>query len=104
MKKSWVYIVKCSDDSYYVGCTTNLMNRIGQHNAGTVDSYTASRRPVKLLWTQEFSDIRYAIEAERKLKKWTRAKKEALMNGDFSHLHELSRSTKTKDKKKRPSP
>ena len=104
MRKSWVYIVKCSDDSYYTGCTTNLAGRISQHNAGTIDSYTARRRPVKLLWSQEFNEIRYAIEAEQKLKKWTRAKKEALMNGDFSLLHELSRSTKTKGKKKCPSP
>ena len=100
MKVSWVYIVECSDQSYYVGCTTNLEKRIAQHDAGIFDGYTAARRPVKLLWSQEFGDIRYAIEEERSLKKWARAKKEALMRGDFTLLHDLSRSSKTKAKLK----
>jgi predicted GIY-YIG superfamily endonuclease len=100
MKSSWVYILECSDRSYYVGCTSNLEKRITQHNAGIFDGYTAARRPVKLLWSQEVGDIRYAIEAERRLKKWTRAKKEALMRGDFALLHNLSRSSKTKAKLK----
>ena len=98
MKRAWTYILGCSDGSYYVGCSSNLEQRIAQHNAGTFGGYTASRRPVKLLWSQEFVDIRDAIAAERRLKKWTRAKKEALMNGDFVVLHELSRSTETKRK------
>lgn len=96
MQSSWVYIVECSDGSYYTGATTNIDQRNAQHNAGTFDGYTCSRRPLKLLWSQEFNDIRDAIEAERKLKKWTRAKKEALMRGDFEMLHELSRSTYAK--------
>ena len=98
MKRSWVYIVECSDRSYYTGCTTNLAKRISEHSAGIIASYTAARRPVKLLWSQEFSEIRYAIDAERMIKKWTRVKKEALMRGDFQLLHELSRSTRTKMK------
>jgi predicted GIY-YIG superfamily endonuclease len=100
MKQSWVYILECADGSFYTGCTTNLEQRIGQHNAGTFGGYTARRRPVKLLWSQEFSDIHDAIEAERKLKKWTRAKKMALMQNDFQLLHELSQSTQMKNKKK----
>ncbi len=96
MKTGCVYILECSDKSYYVGSTSNLEQRIAQHNAAIFGGYTTSRRPVKLLWSQEFSEIRYAIEAERKIKKWTRAKKEALMRGDFETLHELSKSTKTK--------
>jgi predicted GIY-YIG superfamily endonuclease len=96
MNKSWVYILECSDKSYYTGSTTDLATRIEQHNAGMFQGYTAFRRPVKLIWHQEFSDIRYAIEAERKIKGWTRAKKEALMRGDFHALHELSISSETK--------
>ena len=96
MKRSWVYIIECSDGSYYTGCTTNIETRIAQHNLGVIDGYTAKRRPVKLLWSQEFGDIRYAIEAERMLKKWTRAKKEALMKEDFDLLKRLAKSTKTK--------
>ena len=60
----------------------------------------AKRRPVKLLWSDEFPDISQAIDAERQIKKWTRAKKEALMRGDFELLKELSKSAKTKLKKK----
>lgn len=102
MQSSWVYIVECSDGSYYAGATTNLEQRVGQHNAGTFDGYTSSRRAVKLLWSQEFTDIRDAIEAERKLKEWTRFKKEALMRGNFELLHELSRSTYAKKKQEHP--
>ena len=98
MEQSWVYILRCSDTSYYVGCTTNLSQRVAQHNAGTFDGYTASRRPVELVWSHNFGDVNDAIASERRLKKWTRAKKEALMAGDFTLLHELARSTKTKHK------
>lgn len=99
MKRSWVYIVECSDGSYYTGCTTNILKRISEHNLGIYDGYTARRRPVKLLWSQEFDDIRYAIRAERQIKKWTRAKKEALINENFKLLHELAKSAKTKLKR-----
>ena len=99
MVYAWAYILRCADSSYYVGCTTDLKSRIAKHDAGTFPGYTASRRPVKLVWSQEFSDIRDAIEAERRIKKWTRAKKEALIQGDFEALHELARSTETKKKR-----
>jgi len=89
MKRAWVYILECSDKSYYVGCTSNLRQRIAQHSAGLYGGYTAACRPVKLLWLSESRDIRDAIEAERRLKKWTRAKKEALMEGKFELLSEL---------------
>ena len=98
MKNSWVYILECSDGSYYTGCTTNINKRISEHNLGIYDSYTSMRRPVKLLWSQVFPEIRFAIEAERMIKGWTRAKKKALMKGDFDLLHELSMSSKKKKK------
>jgi predicted GIY-YIG superfamily endonuclease len=98
MKNSWIYILECSDGSYYTGCTTNINKRLSEHNKGLMDGYTASRRPVKLLWTQVFPEIRFAIQAERMIKGWTRAKKEALMKGDFELLHELSMSSKKKAK------
>jgi len=96
--KAWVYIVECSDHSYYVGSTTDLEGRISDHNTGRYKGYTSSRLPVILLWSQEFPDIRYAFEFERNIKKWSRAKKEALMKGDFELLHLLSRSGYTKNK------
>ncbi len=95
---AWVYIVECSDGSYYTGSTTNLDQRMFDHNSGKYEGYTSSRLPVKLLWSEEYHDIRDAVVLERQIKKWTRKKKEALMRGDFSLLHMHSRSTFSKMK------
>lgn len=89
---AWLYILRCSDGSYYVGSTRDaLEGRIAQHNAGTFEGYTASRRPVELIFSQWFDRITDAIENERKLKKWSRVKKEALVGGDFQSLRLLSK-------------
>src|ERR1700737_1313156 len=88
---AWLYILRCSDGSYYVGTTRDsLESRIAQHNAGAFQGYTASRRPVELIFSQWFDRITDAIENERKLKKWSRAKKEAFIRGDYAALHRLS--------------
>ena len=88
---AWLYILRCADGSYYVGTTrSSLEMRVAQHNLGTFGGYTASRRPVELVFSQWFDQVTDAIENERKLKKWSRAKKEALMHGDFASLPELS--------------
>jgi putative endonuclease len=88
---AFVYILRCSDGSYYVGSTrTTLDDRIAQHDAGTFDGYTAARRPVTLLFAQEFDRITDAIAAERQLKGWTREKKEALIRSDFAALPKLA--------------
>jgi putative endonuclease len=89
---AWLYILRCSDGSYYVGTTrSSLEIRIAQHNSGTFGGYTASRRPVELVFSQWFDRITDAIENERKLKKWSRAKKEAFMRGDMELLPELAK-------------
>jgi putative endonuclease len=86
-----VYILRCSDGSYYVGSTrTSLQERLAQHNAGSFGGYTAWRRPVELVFQQDFDRITDAIAAERQLKGWTRAKKEALIRGDMETLHRLA--------------
>ncbi len=88
---AFVYILRCADDSYYVGSTrASLDERVGQHNAGTFGGYTARRRPVTLVFAQEFQRITGAIAAERQLKGWTRAKKEALIRGDYDALPALA--------------
>lgn len=88
---AYLYILKCADGSYYIGTTrTELEIRVAQHNAGTFAGYTSSRRPVTLIFSQRFDRITDAIECERKLKKWSRAKKEAFMRGDFSELQKLA--------------
>ncbi|NEW78263.1 MAG: GIY-YIG nuclease family protein [Gelidibacter sp.] len=92
MKKSYVYILKCADDSYYTGVTSNLENRVFQHSEGFFkNSYTSKRRPLVLVFYAEFTDINLAIETEKKIKKWSRAKKEALINEEYDSLINLAK-------------
>jgi putative endonuclease len=89
---AYVYILRCSDGTYYCGTARQgLELRVAQHNSGTFGGYTATRRPVTLIFSQWFERITDAIAAERQIKGWSRAKKEALMRGDFDALRELSR-------------
>jgi len=89
---AYLYILRCADGSYYVGTTrTALEVRIAQHNAGTFNGYTEARRPVELVFSQWFDRITDAIENERTIKKWSRAKKLAFVQGDMASLQELSR-------------
>ncbi len=88
---AFVYILRCNDGSYYVGSTRDLENRVDKHNAGFYGGYTSRRRPVELVHSQEFARIDDAIAAERQIKGWSRAKKEALMHGDFVALKALSK-------------
>ena len=88
---AYLYILRCADGSYYVGTTrTDLETRVAQHNAGTFGGYTARRRPVVLVFHQGFAQIADAISAERQVKGWSRAKKEALIRGDFEGLRNLA--------------
>jgi putative endonuclease len=88
---AFLYILRCADGSYYIGITrTSLEMRVAEHNAGTFGGYTATRRPVTLVFSQWFERITDAIENERKLKKWSRAKKEAFIRGDFVALRALA--------------
>jgi putative endonuclease len=89
---AFLYIVRCSDGSYYSGTARDgLENRIAEHNSGTYGGYTATRRPVALVFSQWFDRIIDAIAAERQIKGWSRAKKEALIRGDFDQLKVLAR-------------
>ena len=71
----YVYILKCNDGSYYTGHTENLEQRLSAHNIGLYDGYTATRRPVQLIYAEEFATRIEALEAERKIKTWNRKKK-----------------------------
>ena len=87
-----VYILRCADGHYYVGSTRgSLERRVAQHDAGIYGGYTFSRRPVALMFDQEFANITDAIAMERRLKGWSRAKKEALIRGDFADLRRLAK-------------
>jgi len=89
--EAWLYILKCADGSYYTGSTNNLALRVAQHQAGEGSAYTRRRLPVELAYSQEFSSEHEAFLRERQVKGWSRAKKEALIRGDFEALVRLSR-------------
>lgn len=86
MKPFFVYMLRCADDSYYVGHTDDLERRIASHQAGEIDGYTKQHGPVELVWSQETTTRAEALEAERRIKGWARAKKEALIRGDWKAI------------------
>jgi len=88
-----VYILRCSDGSYYTGHTDDLESRLGAHQQGTFSGYTSRRRPVELVYSCEFASRAETLEMERRIKGWSRRKKEALIEGDWALLQRLSRGT-----------
>ncbi|RYY31854.1 MAG: GIY-YIG nuclease family protein [Sphingobacteriaceae bacterium] len=95
MKQYFVYIVRCSDSSYYTGVTNDLLGRFDEHQNGeNVNCYTFKRRPLELVFYERFEDINQAIAFEKQVKGWRRAKKEALINNRWDLLPELSKTAK----------
>ena len=90
--KGYVYILLCADGSYYTGSTNNLELRLEQHFSGEGSNYTRKHRPIKLLYFEEFSEISEAFYREKQIQGWSRKKKEALINGSFEELPNLSLS------------
>jgi tRNA/rRNA methyltransferase len=82
----WAYMLRCSDGTYYVGHSDDLERRLHQHQNGTMRGYTYSRRPVELVWSEVFEERAQAMEAERIVKGWSRAKKEAKIAGNEGRL------------------
>jgi len=88
----YVYMLRCADGSYYVGSTRKTLDeRIGEHNGGAFRGYTYARRPVELVWSQDFPNAVDAIACERRIKGWSRAKKEALIREDWARVSDLAR-------------
>jgi putative endonuclease len=85
-------MLHCNGGSFYVGHTDNLERRIAQHESGEIAGFTHDRVPVKLVWSESFSTRIEALEMERRIKGWTRAKKMALIRGDWGDLVRLARS------------
>jgi len=91
MKQYFVYILLCSDDSYYTGVTNDLERRLYEHENGLdPNSYTSKRRPVKMVFCENFNDINQAIAFEKQVKGWNRKKKEAIITGNWDLLPGLS--------------
>ena len=90
----WAYMLRCADGRYYTGHTDNLECRVAQHQAGGYCAFTSRRRPVALVWSQAFPTRIEALEVERQIKPWSRAKKEALIQGDWEALSYFARPPK----------
>lgn len=98
MKPFWTYILRCSDDSYYTGHTDDLEQRMAQHESGEIHScYTRKRRPVELIWSQAFSGREEALANEQQIKGWSRKKKEAMIQGDWSEVSRLAKSSSNQE-------
>ncbi|MDP7223637.1 MAG: GIY-YIG nuclease family protein [SAR202 cluster bacterium] len=85
-----VYNLQCADGSYYTGHTEDLEARLAAHQSGAVSGYTRSRRPVTLVFSDSFATRIEALERERQIKRWSRIKKKALIDGDWALLRDLS--------------
>ena len=88
----WTYLLRCADGSYYAGHTDDIDLRMAQHATGALGGYTAKRRPVDLVWSDQFVSREEAFAAERRIKGWSRAKKEALIAGDWERIQHLARN------------
>ena len=88
----YVYILRCVDGSYYVGHTDDLETRIAAHQQGDIDGYTRTRGPVRLVFSEQVPSRLEALERERQVKGWSRAKKEALIKGNWTRLSRLAGS------------
>jgi putative endonuclease len=87
-----MYILECSDGSYYVGSTVDMPARLEQHQAGLGAAYTRRRLPVRLVYVEEFGSVVDAFAFEKRVQGWSRRKREALIQGRRDDLPELSRS------------
>lgn len=89
----YVYILRCSDGSYYTGHIDNLEMRIAEHQSGVCGGYTSTRLPVQLLWSQDCATRLEALSAEQQIKGWSRKKKEAMMRGDWKAVQQIAWGT-----------
>jgi putative endonuclease len=88
----YVYIIQCSDNSLYTGTTTDISRRVNEHNRSKGGNYTRIRQPVKLMYQETHSNRSDALKREIQIKRWSKEKKLALINGDKSLLRNLSKS------------
>ena len=95
---AWMYILKCADESYYVGSTRNLDLRLSQHQSGKGSRYTSGRLPVELVYAEEYERIDDAYAREKQVQNWGRAKREALIHSDFEALPQLAKKKFMKKK------
>ena len=98
----WCYILRCADGKYYAGHTDDLERRYAEHQAGGFCAFTSRRLPVQLIWAQDFPTRHEALDAELKVKKWSRAKKEALVDSDWERLSHFAKPPSERSTKRPP--
>ncbi len=91
----WVYLLRCADGSYYAGHTDNLDQRMGEHATGACGGYTSTRLPIELVFSQSCPTRIEALTFERQIKGWSRAKKAALIRGDWGEISRLAKGKST---------
>jgi putative endonuclease len=94
MTSDWMfhcYLLHCADDKYYCGHTDDLQRRVAEHESGAFTGFTYKRRPIRLVWSDAFQTRDDAKTAEQHIKGWSRAKKKALIAGDWQRISELAR-------------
>ncbi len=89
--KGYMYILECSDGTFYTGSTKHLLLRVQQHQEGRGANHTKHRLPVRLLYYEEFQRIDTAFYREKQVQRWSRRKKKALINGEYDLLPGLSK-------------
>jgi predicted GIY-YIG superfamily endonuclease len=92
----FIYLLRCADDSFYVGETSDLQTRERHHNEGRGGSYTEKRRPVHIVYAEQYSSRQDALERERQVKRWSSQKKEMLVRGDLESLSGTSQRARTR--------
>ena len=90
-----MYILRCSNGTYYTGSTNDMDRRLIEHSEGRGSNYTRKYLPVELVYREDFDSVDEAFSREKQVQNWSRAKKEALIRGDYEHLSELSRSSES---------
>ena len=88
---AWMYILECADGSYYVGSTKDIERRLWEHQSGLGAKYTSRRLPVKLVYSEEYERVADAFTREKQVQNWSRAKREALIKGEYEKLPLLAK-------------
>ncbi|WP_322921862.1 GIY-YIG nuclease family protein [Nocardioides renjunii] len=97
---AYVYMLRCADGSFYVGSTRDLFTRLFQHESGVGAAYTRGRRPVELVWHEEHENVALAFAREKQVQGWSRAKRLALIAGDYEGLPPLARKDFSRQQKR----
>ena len=99
----WVYILKCSDGTYYTGSTIDLKQRISEHKSGNGANYTKKRLPIELVYFEEHTRIDSAYQREKQIQNWSKKKKEALIKGGKKNIKDATKESNVNSKEKRRS-